>query len=261
MSTLVLRSKSLFSSASSTDSRANKTLLVLCVLTKKMLGIGFQSLVRDDKGHLPESIEVFVKGFRGKEYAERFKQYYESAQAGRSIHHKPPVMYVIDADYSQGVYILLANAGTSMVLCFGLLDKMRGEWKCNTKAMISQALIFASDKPSSLSGILKMEDEMKEISGVMKDSMLKVLERQERMEDIDSMSEELLHQSGGIVNGSRRIRDKHCWEACKCTVILIIVAIVIVVVLGGGGVLVWFLGLFAKIFSSSSSPPTNTTVM
>ncbi|XP_005098337.1 vesicle-associated membrane protein 8 [Aplysia californica] len=81
-----------------------------------------------------------------------------------------------------------------------------------------------------------LETEVSEVTSLLKDNVEKVLERGERIDSLQSRSEDLECSSSHFKRSAVKIRKNMCWKNCKMScilgvVIFLIIAVIVIIVL------------------------------
>jgi chromosome segregation ATPase len=91
--------------------------------------------------------------------------------------------------------------------------------------------------------VAQLQKQVDEVKGIALGAIEKVLERQERLEDVEERAEDIRYMSESMVEGSKKLSTKKKWEyrkwACLCWIMC---CILVVFLLGGSGALSWFMG-------------------
>jgi hypothetical protein len=187
-----------------------------------------------------------------------------STPEGRSLRRQSPYVIMLDCDPdTYGIYGVVADHKTAKTtLCYVLIDKIRQEWKCNDKKMLALALQYAIDQPGKLDKLVAVEQELKDVTGLMHKGITGLMERQDNLDSLESQSETLLDYSKRTFENSKKVRKKKCWQAHKYGLIAACVCVGLIILLGGGGFLLWFLGVFGKLLGTffPDGTITNTTI-
>jgi hypothetical protein len=157
------------------------------------------------------------------------------------------------------VWTAVGKGNNCTTSCYELINYLRGRncvAKGGAKLMANEFAYFLT-KPAEANKLLNIEQEVKEVQGILMKNLETVIDRGDRIGTIEDLSEELLGESIHFRDKSKEVRCKMFNRAWKATAICVCVAILVVVVLGGGGYLLDSLGLLGKLFSSS--PATTTT--
>lgn len=86
----------------------------------------------------------------------------------------------------------------------------------------------ASEEPDR---ITQVRSQVQEVTGIMQENVGKIMERGERLDDLQDRSEQLISVSDDFYVTSARIRRRMWWQDLKSKIILAIVVIVILAVI------------------------------
>uniref|UniRef100_A0A914DX78 V-SNARE coiled-coil homology domain-containing protein n=1 Tax=Acrobeloides nanus TaxID=290746 RepID=A0A914DX78_9BILA len=105
------------------------------------------------------------------------------------------------------------------------------------------ALVMEQNQKSNVPAarINELQQQVAEVKTVMSDNVVRILERGERLENIDSRAEALNQSSQSFKTTARRVQRNMCLKNLKWTIILtvfvvLIVVLIIILILNGAGV-------------------------
>jgi len=155
--------------------------------------------------------------------------------------------YVYNVVVSDNVcYIAVSTETFPRRLSFSFLESVRDEYSYKYKVQqslrsefvdfLEGEMRFFSDNPEA-DKIRGLKEKVDEVKAVMLENIDKVLQRGEKLEDIDRKAEELNKQTEVFVKKSKRLK---CDLFKKNIYLTIIIAVVCVVILGVIGVILYF---------------------
>ncbi|XP_076471060.1 vesicle-associated membrane protein 8-like [Babylonia areolata] len=82
----------------------------------------------------------------------------------------------------------------------------------------------------------KLESDVSEVTHLLKQNVEKVVERGEKIDDLQSRSEELQSSATHFKRRSGQMRRKMCWQNCRmnciiAAVVFVIIAVIVIIVL------------------------------
>ncbi|KAL8565358.1 hypothetical protein ACOMHN_029053 [Nucella lapillus] len=82
----------------------------------------------------------------------------------------------------------------------------------------------------------RLESDVSEVTHLLKDNVEKVVERGERIDDLQSRSEELQAGSHNFNRRAGHVRRRMCWQNCRMNciiafIVFVIIAVIVVIVL------------------------------
>lgn len=89
----------------------------------------------------------------------------------------------------------------------------------------------ASSSADGATGIAQAQAQVDEVVVIMRENMEKVLERDERLTELDSRADALQVDSQQFASTATRIKRKYWWQNIKMWIILIIVVVVILIII------------------------------
>lgn len=104
-----------------------------------------------------------------------------------------------------------------------------------------------------------LQQQVDEVKDIMLENMEKSFQRQERIETIQDMTEELVFEADAFRKTSKKLERKLWYQNIKLCACIAILVVVIILLLGGGAFLAWFFGLFGKLKHVLSPPHTTPT--
>jgi len=91
---------------------------------------------------------------------------------------------------------------------------------------------FLKGPPPASDKIKRVQDQVNDVTQVMKENISKVLERGENVSQLQENSEQLSMSSRGFVEGSRRMRRRLWWQNMKMKLFIVaIIALIIIVII------------------------------
>ncbi|ESO95347.1 hypothetical protein LOTGIDRAFT_232043 [Lottia gigantea] len=101
--------------------------------------------------------------------------------------------------------------------------------------LIRSATLWAEERSrySSRGKIGHLETEVSEVTSLLRDNVEKVVERGDKINDLQDRTDDLSSSSIGFRKASTKLKRKACWQNCKmtCILILVIAAIIAVIVI------------------------------
>eukprot|EP00047_Mylnosiga_fluctuans_P013541 m.32077 g.32077 ORF g.32077 m.32077 type:complete len:113 (+) comp4954_c0_seq1:219-557(+) len=86
--------------------------------------------------------------------------------------------------------------------------------------------------PPSNDKMKRVKGEIDSVTNVMRDNIGKVLERGERLEDLEDRSEHLASTSMAFHRGARKLQRKFWWQNCQRNLIIAaVVAIILIIII------------------------------
>ncbi|XP_060065721.1 vesicle-associated membrane protein 4-like [Ylistrum balloti] len=79
--------------------------------------------------------------------------------------------------------------------------------------------------------INRLQNQVDDVVGIMKDNMGKVIDRGDRLEDLQDKSDNLASNSDLFRSRSRDLRKSMWWKNCKMKIILVLVIVIILAVI------------------------------
>jgi hypothetical protein len=96
--------------------------------------------------------------------------------------------------------------------------------------------------------VADLQAQVDQVTGVLKENMSHLIERQERLESIDEQADDMTARAQMFDNHAQRTHRVWRRRACKWTLVCVLVALCMFVVLGGIPVILWALGFFREWF-------------
>ncbi|XP_072016763.1 vesicle-associated membrane protein 3-like [Amphiura filiformis] len=93
---------------------------------------------------------------------------------------------------------------------------------------------FLNQSPVSRQGdgkIQKVQRQVDEVVDIMKDNVDKVLDRGEKLEDLQEKSDELVYSASMFRVSAKGLRSHFWWQECKMRLILLAVVLIILLVI------------------------------
>ncbi|XP_078588085.1 vesicle-associated membrane protein 3-like [Branchiostoma floridae x Branchiostoma japonicum] len=79
----------------------------------------------------------------------------------------------------------------------------------------------------------KLQSEVDEVTGLLKDNVDKILQRGDKLERLEERSEDLNAHANRFKVVSTKLKKKYCWQNCKMTLILTGVILLFLAVIAG----------------------------
>jgi len=176
-----------------------------------------------------------------------------------AAHQGYTFQYIVEDEHS---FLCAAVDGFPQRICFSFLDRFKTEFfdKYLGSNQISSSFrdwtkneiqIFNSNPDADK--LRGLKSQVGEVTDTMKNNMHKVLERGDRLEDLEGRSLALNDTAIQFRDESKRLKCELCKNNAKLVIIMSIVGVVLL------GVLILIIALFFGLNSSSSSTETTTT--
>lgn len=137
------------------------------------------------------------------------------------------------------VYICVADGNVPLRSCYALLSDIEtrhSNGERRLKQMLKDRITFYNDSKNDK--IIHLQDQIEDVKGVMMDNIDKVIQRSEKLEEIQHKAEALEEGAADFNRGAKKVKQKMFAQNIKLLIILIliilaIIAIVIVVLIVG----------------------------
>jgi t-SNARE complex subunit (syntaxin) len=105
----------------------------------------------------------------------------------------------------------------------------------------SQTADIEKNGPPTDDHMKRVQQQVQEVKAIMADNVVRVMERGERLEDLDARTDALHASSQNFQTSAHRVHRNMCLKNLKWTIILgifvvLIVALIIILILNGAGV-------------------------
>eukprot|EP00010_Vexillifera_abyssalis_P007513 CAMPEP_0201548408 /NCGR_PEP_ID=MMETSP0173_2-20130828/4942_1 /ASSEMBLY_ACC=CAM_ASM_000268 /TAXON_ID=218659 /ORGANISM="Vexillifera sp., Strain DIVA3 564/2" /LENGTH=214 /DNA_ID=CAMNT_0047957781 /DNA_START=48 /DNA_END=692 /DNA_ORIENTATION=+ len=155
-----------------------------------------------------------------------------------SAHHGYTFQYLVEDEVA---FLTAATDGFPQRICFAFLERVKNEffekyagtarWR-NYRDFVKKEMEFFNSNPDA-DKIRGLRTKVQEVTDVMKDNIERVLERGERLEDLEQRSEALQDSAVEFHSRAKQLRCELCKKNWKLTIIIIITVIIIIAILIG----------------------------
>ncbi|KAL5491956.1 hypothetical protein EMCRGX_G017336 [Ephydatia muelleri] len=90
----------------------------------------------------------------------------------------------------------------------------------------------STDQRAVISKVEHMRTQTDEVKGLLTQNIEKVIQRGDRLDQLEDRADKLMHDSGRFHSGARRLKSKLWWQNTKLWIILIIIVLVILLIVG-----------------------------
>jgi len=96
------------------------------------------------------------------------------------------------------------------------------------------------NSPPSNDRLETVRQQVNEVKSVMTENVVRIMERGDRLNDLDSRTEALQASSQSFQTSARQVQRKMCWKNLKWTIILgvvafLVIALIVILILDGSG--------------------------
>jgi vesicle-associated membrane protein 7 len=118
------------------------------------------------------------------------------------------------------------------LLSMGLMEGAQTAGPYALKKSFSHTMAEVLSKYSSSDVLGRMETQVEEVTGVMRQNINKVVDRGENLDNLTERSDLLAHASTDFRVSATKLRKKLCWKNAKKWVVLFVVVIALLLIVG-----------------------------
>eukprot|EP00271_Cylindrocystis_brebissonii_P015646 TRINITY_DN385_c0_g7_i1.p1 TRINITY_DN385_c0_g7~~TRINITY_DN385_c0_g7_i1.p1 ORF type:complete len:230 (-),score=48.08 TRINITY_DN385_c0_g7_i1:106-795(-) len=160
--------------------------------------------------------------------------------------HSPHALnYLIQDGYA---YMALTDEGYPKATTFAFLDRIRADFESSMKSKAASAqplglnkeygpklkehMKFVLEHPEEMNKLAKIQAQVSEVKGVMRDNIDKVLQRGEKFESLVEKTDDLREKANIFQKRTTEIRSKMWYENLRTKMVIIILFVIL-------GLIIW----------------------